>query len=230
MVRKKVVVFSLGGSLIIPEKIDYQFLNKFKRTLRKYYQDYKFVIVCGGGSIARKYIEALRYEHRSEEELSQAGIRATRMNAMFLMQFFGKEANNTLPKEIKEVESNLHNNAVVICGALRYEAESTSDTNAAKLANHFKTEFINLTNVDGLYTADPRIHKNASLITKIKWGEFEKIAQKIKHQEGQHFVLDQKAATLIKNHKIKTFITGKNLKNLERILLNKPFKGTIIEG
>src|SRR3989338_6554729 len=153
MNSKKVMVISLGGSLIIPDKIDFRFLEKFKRALERYYGSYKFVIVCGGGSIARKYIDALKYDKKNEKELSLAGIRATRMNALFLTQFFGKEANEILPRDMDEVESILHKNNVVICGALRYEDKSTSDNAAAKLANHFRSEFINMTNVQGLYSA-----------------------------------------------------------------------------
>jgi len=52
---KKVIVLSLGGSLIIPEKSNFKFLDKFVKTLRKNYKTHKFVVVCGGGSIAKKY-------------------------------------------------------------------------------------------------------------------------------------------------------------------------------
>jgi len=226
----KIVVISLGGSLIVPEKIDFNFLDLFKKTLRRFYKDYKFVIVCGGGTIARKYINALNYEHKSEKELSIAGIRATRMNAMFMMQFFGKEANDTLPLNMEEVRSNLHKNKLVICGALRYAEKSTSDGTAAKLANFLGTEFINMTNITGLYTKNPLTHDDAKFIPHETWKRFEKRANKMKHKAGQHFVLDQSASTLIRKHKIKTYIIGKDLKNLENILKNKKFVGTTICG
>ena len=69
------IVISLGGSLIVPDKIDYEFLDEFKDTIRKHYKTHKFIVVAGGGSIARKYIEALKKEKKSKNELSQAGIR-----------------------------------------------------------------------------------------------------------------------------------------------------------
>ena len=64
--KKKVIVLSLGGSLIVPEKSNFKFLDNFVKTLRKNYHKYKFVVVCGGGSIARKYIQALRKEGKSK--------------------------------------------------------------------------------------------------------------------------------------------------------------------
>ena len=228
---KKVIVISLGGSLIVPEKQDPKFLDKFKHMLRKFYKTYKFVIVCGGGTIARRYIETLKIEHKSKYELSQAGIRATRMNAEFMMQLFGKqEANNKLPLDMKDVKNELSKNNVVICGALRFAERATSDTTAAKLAHFLKTQFINVTNVKGLYTADPKKDKNAKFIPKITWKDFEKKALAIKHTPGQHFVLDQESSILIKKYKTITYIIGKNLPSLKKILRNKKFEGTLING
>ena len=227
---KRVIVISLGGSLIVPEKMDVKFLEKFKQILRKNYHSYKFVIVCGGGTIARKYISALKEDKQSIKQLSLAGIMATRMNAQFMMQFFGNEANDELPEDMRDVKNNTLKNSVIICGALRFAKNSTSDTTAAKLARYLGTDFINITNVDGLYTADPRKDKNAKLIRNISWADFEKMALKIKHAPGQHFVLDQNASMLIKKHKIRTYIIGKDLRNLENVFKSKKFEGTLIEG
>src|SRR3989344_7883730 len=226
---KEVVVISLGGSLIIPEEPNAGFLIKFVKTLRKNYEKNKFVIVCGGGPLARKYIEALKLEGKSKKELSIVGIKATRTNASFVMQLFGKEANGVLPKNMKEIKDNLVKNNLVICGALRFTPNSTSDTTAAKLANYLKTYFINMTNVKGLYTDNPKTNKKAKFISKITLKEFEKKALKIKHKPGQHFVLDQKAATIIRKNKIRTYIIGKDPENLNKLLNKKSFIGTTIK-
>ncbi len=227
---KKIAVISLGGSLIVPEKVDFKFLKKFREALRRHYAKYKFIIVCGGGTVARKYIAILKENKSSEKDLSLAGIMATRMNARVVMRLFGKEANDTLPMNMNEVVSNLHKNSVVVCGALRYAEKSTSDGTAAKLAHLLKAEFINMTNIKGLYSSNPFIHKNAKFIPIIGWKEFEKMADKSKYQPGQHFVLDQQAAKIIKKNKIKTYIIGPNGSNLSKILNKKKFTGTLIYG
>jgi uridylate kinase len=225
---KNIVVISLGGSLIVPEKMNPEFLINFVKTLKKHYKTHKFVIVCGGGAIARKYISALRAEKKSNKELALAGIRATRMNARFVMQLFGKEANDSLPNSMKEVKNNLSKNSFVVCGALRYEKNSTSDSTAAQLANYLNTNLINMTNVAGLFTSNPLTDKKAKLISKISWKNFHAIASKIKYSPGQHFVLDQKSSSMILKHKIKTFIIGGDLKNLSRVIEGKQFTGTTI--
>jgi uridylate kinase len=226
---KKTVVISLGGSLIVPEKINFKFLHKFKKTLRKHYKTHKFVVVCGGGVIARKYISALKKEGKSKKELSQAGIRATRENAQFMIQFFGKEANQTLPKNMAEIKSNLPRNNVVICGALRYDPKATSDSTTAKLAQYFDSDFINMTNVKGLYTSNPKKNPKAKFIPEISWKDFDKIVKKIKFKAGQNFVLDQTASAIISKNKIPTYIIGSN-RSLNKILKGKKFVGTLIEG
>jgi uridylate kinase len=225
-----VVVISLGGSLIIPDKINIEFLDKFKKELQKNYNKTRFVIVTGGGSIARKYIEVLKKEGKNDKEISLSGIRATRMNALFLMQFFGKEANDNLPKDMHEVKNNLHKNKVVICGALRYANDETSDGTAAKLARYLNCDFINITNVKGLYDSDPNKYKDSKFISKISWKEFQKITDGIRFSAGQHFVLDQEAARIIHRYRIETYIIGDNLKNISKIINGKTFIGTMIKG
>ena len=44
------IVISLGGSVIVPDKIDVNFLEKFKKIINKIKKGNKIVIVTGGGS------------------------------------------------------------------------------------------------------------------------------------------------------------------------------------
>ncbi len=89
--KKRVIVISLGGSLIIPNKIDVEFLNNFKKVLLKNKRKYKFVIVCGGGSTARTYIKGLEQQKTKKKQYFQGllGISTTRLNARFMTYFFG---------------------------------------------------------------------------------------------------------------------------------------------
>jgi uridylate kinase len=225
---KEVIVLSLGGSLIVPEVVDPAWIDKFKKVILKLKNKYKFVIVCGGGFVAREYITILQSEHKNKKQQSLAGIAVTRMNARIMMQVFGSIANKELPMEMKQVKNMLKKEDVVFCGALRYAPNQTSDSTAAQLAVYLKTKFINITNIDGLYNDNPIKNKNAKFIAQINWKDFEKRALAIKYKPGQHFVLDQKASVIIRKNKVVTYIIGKNLKNLEGILKNKKFVGTTI--
>ena len=50
----KTIVISLGGSIVVPEEIDIKFLTEFKNMIERLIKKgYRFIIICGGGSIAR---------------------------------------------------------------------------------------------------------------------------------------------------------------------------------
>ena len=230
IMKKQVIVLSLGGSLIIPDKIDVVFLEKFKKVILRNSKKYKFVIVCGGGSTARKYISALKQAGASIYLQGMIGIASTRTNARFMTYFFGKDANHGIPHDMREIKNMLKFYDIVFCGALRYAKNETSDATSAKLANFFKSPFINMTNVAGLYTKNPLKHKDAKFIPKITWKEFHRIATKEKFRPGQHFVIDQTASGIIMKNRIKTYILGKDLSQLENVLENKKFNGTVIVG
>jgi uridylate kinase len=229
---KRVIIISLGGSLIIPNKISIEFLEEFKKTLLKHQKKYKFIVVCGGGKTARTYIQGLKNEKISpkKKQLFQSflGISSTRLNARFMTYFFGEDAHQGIPHNMKQIKNLLRLHNIIFCGALRYAKNQTSDTTSAKLARHFHTPFINMTNVKGLYDKNPKKFRSAKFIPEINHKDFLKRAKQIEFKPGQHFVLDQKAAKIIKKYNITTYILGPDLKQLHNVLNHKHFIGTII--
>lgn len=227
--KKRVVVISLGGSQIIPDDINYTYLRKFKEVLKKHSKDYNFIIVCGGGSLARKYIEAVKKEGGDFLYQSYVGINATRANARFVSYFFGFNPEKGIPRNFRTLKKYMKKRGIVFCGALDYKPNQTSDTTSAQIASKLKAEFVNLTNVDGLYHKDPNKYNDAKFITKITWNGFDKLASKIKFKPGQHFVLDQQASKIIMKKRIPTFIMNET-SELDKFLSWQKFKGTTIEG
>ena len=225
----KVEVISLGGSLLFREgRINYKYIEQFRKLLNSY-RNRKFVVVVGGGSVARFYINALDNFGANNEFMSHFGIAVTRMNARMLANAFGKNANTrTLPKSLKDVKNLLAKHKIVFCGGLRYEKDQTSDGTAAHIANFLKARFINMTNVKGLYTKNPREYASARFIPRISYAEFDKRVRKIRYRPGQHFVLDQHASYVIKKNKVPTYIIGGSLRNFKRLLDGESFVGTTI--
>ena len=226
--KKEAIVISLGGSLIIPNDIDTKFLNSFKKIILRNTKRNKFLIICGGGSVARKYISALRNLGASEKRQGFAGISATRMNARFMNYFFNRDAEYGIPHTLKALKSELKKSDIVFCGALEYKTKQTSDSTSAELAEGFKTYFINITDVPGLYTKNPKKHRDAKFISEITWKEFDKLANASKYQPGQHFVLDQSASKIIMRAKIPTYIIGRDMNQLDNVLNGRKFKGTLV--
>lgn len=221
----KTYVISVGGSLIVPDKVDYDFLVNLRNTVNKLKKRYKIVIVTGGGKTARNYIEPLKRAGFSNEIQCLVGIKTTKLNAMLVSNFL--KANKLLPDSIKEIKNLLRRYNLVVCGSIGFHPNMTSDGDSADIARHLKAELINMTNVDGLFTKDPRKFKNARFIPEISFRDFLKIANKIKFKAGQHFVLDKSAAVIIDKYKIKTVIL-KGFSNLEKCVNGEGFKGTVI--
>ena len=222
-------MISLGGSRIVPDEVDEKFLVRFKKLIDSH-TSHKFVAVTGGGSTSRKYISALRKLGKTTKSQSMSGIAITRLHAGFMARFFGKSANEIIPENMKKIKNLLNKNQIVFCGGLRYEKDNTSDGTAAKISAYLKCPFINLTNVNGLYTSNPKKSKNAKFIGKITWKNFYDIARKIEFKAGQNFVLDQSAANGIVDKKIPTYIVG-SLGAIDKILKGKKdFGGTVISG
>ena len=221
-------VLSLGGSLIVPDKVDIGYLKKFVALIKHLSKKHRLVIVTGGGSIARLYIDALHKAGAPQEMQSWAGIKCCGLNAVLLNSLFGNL--EPLPDSLQEVKFMLASRKIIVCAALGFQPDMTSDGTAAEVAAYVGADaFVNLTNVSGLFSRDPHKFKSAKLIPFISFAAFLRHAREIAYTPGQHFVLDQQAARIILRERIRTFILdGHDVKNLELCLLGKSFVGTVI--
>ena len=219
----KTIVISLGGSQIIQDKVNLKYLQNFKKVLQK--TNKKFVVVTGGGTTARTYIKPLRDAGLKEFDQNTIGIECTRLNAHLVKLLFGDRTK--VPTTTAEVKKQLKKQKVVICGGLH--RGTTSDGTSAEIAKYLKAEmFINITNVKGLYTKDPRKYKSAKFIPEISYDElWNKFLKKMKYKPGQHFIIDQTALKTLRKAKIQSAVV-KSLKDLEKCIKGKRFTGTII--
>ncbi len=224
------IVISLGGSMIVPDKVDYKFLLDFRRVVERIAKKHKIVVVCGGGSTFRKYLKVLKKIKMSEWAYDLIGIETTRLNARVVAGVFHKTTE--LPERLRDIKKGLKKRNIIVAGSIGYKDGMTSDGNAAQIAGYIKADLlVNVTDVDGLYDKNPKTSKNAKLVQYISFENFYKIARKIGFKSGQHFVLDSVAAKIIKDAKIKTvIINGHKLKNLEDFLNGKHFRGTLVYG
>jgi len=219
----KKVVISLGGSIIVPDKVRYDFLKKFCRIIKKQ-KNTKFVIVTGGGQIARDYISAVKKANLDVRSQNLVGIMATRLNAMLVATFLGMK-NWYILHTVKSIMQRLKKQRIVVCGGIL--PGTASDGTAVQIAVDIKADvFINITNVKGLFTKHPKL-KGAKFIPETDHKYLYDRAMELKYKPGQHFVVDQKAAKIAYEHKVPIAIL-KGLDNLEKCLNNKKFTGTIV--
>lgn len=227
MVRIKTSILSLGGSLIVPNDIDVDFLSEFRSLILKYTRKGNQIgIICGGGRICRSYQGAAKkIVDLSNSDADLIGIMATRMNAELVRSIFLKYAYE---KVIYNPTQKIKTKKRIIIGA-GWVPGCTTDNDSVLLAQNLKAKtIVNLTNVDYIFEKDPRKFKDAKPINNISWDEFFKIIGD-KHRPGMNVPFDPVASKKAKKLGLQVIIlNGKNIKNLENCLNDKKFKGTVI--
>jgi len=224
----KTIVLSLGGSIIIPDKLDVNFLKNFKIIVESFNKkNYKFIIFCGGGKLARDYQKAAsQITKLNNDDLDWIGIKVTWINAFLVKTMFKNNAENFIV--IDPTKKVKFNKKILI--AAGWKPGWSTDYDAVLLAKNLKVKtVINMSNIDYVYDKDPRKNKNAKKIKNICWKHFRELTGN-KWQAGLNKPFDPIAAKEAEKSKIKVFIIGKNLKNFENLLNNKKFNGTTIEN
>lgn len=225
----KTIVMSLGGSRIIPdEKIDTEFLKKFKKlVLEQIEKGKRMVIVCGGGYTCRKYIKAADELQKSATLLDKdwIGIMATRLNAELVRVMFGETAHENV---VYNPNEKVKTDKMLIIGA-GYEPGCSTDLDTVVLAKQFGANLvINTTDVDYVYDKDPREFSDAKKIEKISWKDFKKLVGG-EFKAGMHAPFDPVASRFAMGNNIEVaIVNGNNLENLRRLLEEKSFTGTVI--
>ncbi len=221
----KTIVLSLGGSVIYPDKPDYNFIKNFKKLIQKLIKDNKFAIYCGGGKLARNLQDKTKKEgNKTQEELDWIGIEATKKNAEMMQEAFKDIAEEKIIIDPTE-KITLKKQVIFAAG---WKPGWSTDFDAVLLAKNLKADtVINITNVDYVYNKNPKQHKDAKPIKQIKWKDFRKIVGD-KWNPGLNMPFDPIASKEAEKSNIKVIIIGKNITNLENCLKNKKFKGTVI--
>jgi len=222
---KEKIVISLGGSLVFPQKdkIDLFFLKKFKKIILSLLKrKKKIALVVGGGKIARIYQKALFSFEKNQKEADKIGIMLTLANAFLVRSLFQKKA------EFLNWKNKISFKKKIIVFGGKKPGFST-DYCAVLLAKALNVkEIINLSNVDFIYTKDPKKFKDAKPIKETTWKDLEKIIGN-KWKPGLSLPFDPIALKLAKKERMTLyFLNGRKIENLKRFFQGKKFKGTKI--
>lgn len=234
MKNNNIIVISLGGSLIVPRHIDWQFLKKFRELLiRQIKKRKKFIIVTGGGYAAREYQKsACQVTKLTSDDRDWLGIHATRMNAHLIKTIFREYAHPRINKNPRTHE-DLHKHFLKgekIMIAAGWRPGWSTDYVATILGKRLGAKtIINLSNIKYVCDKDPNKYPDAKPIEKISWSDFRSIVGN-KWDPGLNTPFDPVASQLAQKYKMQVIITnGKDLSNLEKCLEEKKFQGTIIQ-
>ncbi len=223
----KTIIISVGGSMIVPNEIDTVFLTQFKKLILDYTsRGFRFVLITGGGKTARRYqLAANQVTPLTNEDMDWLGIHTTRLNAHLLRSVFAHEAH---PRIITSPHDDIDWKESVLIGAGWRPGWSTDYVSVLIAKNLSISKIINLSNIDYVYTADPRTNPEAKKIENIEWKEFRTLIP-TEWDPGLSSPFDPVAARECDKMNMEVVImNGNNLDNVATYLDGQAFVGTRI--
>ena len=228
-----VKVLSVGGSIVVPEFPDSEFLKKFSTLVRDWLskdEQRKLILVVGGGGPARIYQNAYKEIIDNTSDNSQAdwiGIMATRLNAQLLKAIFSDLCTQDVvydPTSVSEISGRI----LIAAG---WKPGFSTDTDAIYLAEQFKAKVVvNLSNIEKVYTDDPKKNPDAKPLDSISWKDFRKMVGD-EWTPGKNCPFDPIASKRAESADIDVICAGgKDITNIEKILNDQEFFGTKISN
>ena len=225
---KETIVIAMGGSLLIPESIDVDFIKSLKQMIKHFTNDgYQIALVVGGGKTCRYYQAAAKeFDNTTNIDLDWIGIQTIRLNCELLYRIF---SDLDIHSEIILKPEDLHgiNESLIIVGA--WEPGCSSDTDAVEMAIVSGAQrIVNFSNTSHVYSDDPRINPDATRFDTLSWTEYRNIIPS-KWTPGMSAPFDPVASEKAQIAGISVAVLGASIENLENYLSDKPFEGTIIK-
>jgi uridylate kinase len=177
MSTTETIIMSVGGSLIVPGDIDTNFLSTLKDFITDQTTNHgrRFIMIAGGGRTARNYQDAAgAVTDLTSNDLDWMGIHATRLNGHLLRTIFRDIAHPEMITNPDDVQNISGEPQVIIASG--YRPGCSTDLRAIQIAELVgATKVINLSNIDYLYTADPRTNPDAVKIETSSWADFREL-------------------------------------------------------
>ncbi len=223
------IVIRIGGS-VIASPTSPQLIDQYSELLKKLGKmGHEIVTVVGGGALAREFIAVGSQLGLNDEAQDWLAIEVSRLYALLFKLKLGKNGAENVPTTESEAVEALRKGKIVVMGGI--EPGMTTDTVAAHIARKAKAQLlVKATDQDGVYTKDPRKHKEARKLDKITYNELREIFVQNRHKAEIHQILDPVAVKNLRKTNIKTVIVnGYNPKNIQHAVEGKRIGTTIME-
>jgi len=224
------MIIDLGGSILVPNGgPNIEFIREFKQFILDFLKEgRRFIIVSGGGSIARHYQQAAsQIVDLSDEEKDWIGIHATRLNAQWLRAVFYEQAHPVVFDDpTKEIGAMDRYNLFIASG---WRPGWSTDYVAMMLAKRFGVkEVIVATKISYVYDEDIEKNANAHPLKEVSWADYRKMVGD-RWIPGMKSPVDPIAAKLAEEEEIKVIVVlGTNLDNLGKVIRGEKFEGSVI--
>ena len=212
---KKRIVIKLSGRIFGMDNV--KLLKDHAAFLVKISKICQPIVITGGGKIARHYIAHARSSGADESTLDELGIEISRLNARLLIYALKGRAYSHPPTTLQEVRHAVDGEMIVVTGGL-HPGQSTNGTAALIAEKVMAEQFINATDVDGVYDMDPNKFKQAKKFKRI---ELKSLKSMLVHEDsvaGGYDLMDIVALKIIERSKIKTKIIKADIQTIERAI------------
>ena len=212
---KKIIVIKLSGRVFgIEQTKDLKDYARFFVKISKICQP---ILVAGGGKIARHYISNARSSGADESTLDELGIEISRLNAKLLIYALKDRAYPHPPTTLSEMKNEVESGLIIVAGGL-HPGQSTNGTAALIAEKVNASEFLNATDVDGIYDSDPNKNKKAKKFKRIDIKDLRNLLVHEDSMAGGYDLMDIVALKVIERSKIKTRIIKADIKIIEKAL------------
>jgi len=220
-------VVKLSGSLFFSK--DFEKVAEALKDIVSKKKDIQLILVAGGGKTAREYIDVASKFGTDQASLDEIGIQASRLNAMALIAALGSISCPRVPTTLSEVVHALESpkNRAVVLGGL-HPGQSTNAVAALVAEKVRARRFINATDIEAVYTENPKRSKSAMPLAQVTTKELEKILAGESMKAGGYDLMDPIALKLIERSKIPTLITKCSPETLSESILEDKSQGTVI--
>lgn len=229
MKKKNLYVISLGGSIIVPDHgLNVRFLKPFVKLIRDRVKlGDRFVIVTGGGSTARRYInDGSKISNITDDDLDWLGIHATRLNAHLMRTILRDIAH---PVVVKDPSRKLKTWKTPVLIGAGWRPGNSTDYIAVRFAKQLGAKkVINISNIEYLYDKDPNKYKSAKKVLEMSWKDYRKMVGN-KWDPGMNLPFDPVASRLAEQSNLEVILVGgKSVGNIKKVFEDKKYKGSVI--
>ncbi len=228
METQEFIVISLGGSMVVPDAPDPEFIVSFRELILRHVATGKrFIIIVGGGKTCRVYQNALSATIDTKtEDLDWIGIYSTHLNAQLVRMSFGSYAPEDIITDPSAV-SSLSQKVIIGAG---WKPGCSTDMDAVLTAEEISAKkVINLSNVSYVYDSDPKTNPNAQKFEEVSWSQYLTFIPK-DWTSGMNTPFDPVASQKAQELGLEvSFIAGRDLESLDNYLNGKKFVGTVIQ-
>ncbi len=223
----KNIVIKFGGSLLFSKggTINYEKITEFCDLIKKDNNYDSIVIVCGGGTIARQYIKAIREFTENEILCDMIGIDISRINSRLIIANMEEFAYPQVPESFEELSKAIITSKIAVMGGLQPGQSTTSV--AIQVAEFLKAErLIILTDVDGIYDKDPKVADDAKLLRELNYDSLQKIILEMSRENqaaaGEYRIFDAVSLQILKrSNVVVSVISGLNLDQFKKLWNNE---------